>query len=141
MADQSQIPHVTAFGTAITEVVPDQLLWTIRVRNQGLMLEDVAKQHTKLVETVMTLLKNLKLEEKSIQTSRMEFGENWDHRSGARIRDGYFASTAISFKVVDFELDGKIWFSLAKTPEVTVENVTYDHSKRIKLPRFSGWLN
>ena len=132
IAAELQLPHVTVYGTATTEVVPDQLHWAIRVKIQGPELEDVAKQHAKAVESVLVLLQSLKIDKSAIQTSQMEFGENWEYRSSSRVRAGYISSTAISFKILDLDLYTKIWLALAKMSSVSVENVTYDHSKRIQ---------
>lgn len=130
-AQEIQLPHVTVFGTATTEVVPDQMLWSVRVENKGPLLENVAEAHAKLVQAVLALLKESKVEEKVIQTSRMEFGENWEFVSGSRVRDGYFASTEISFKVSELNLYKKLWLGLSKLPGTSVASVTYDHSRRI----------
>lgn len=130
--DETQLPHITVFGTAKTDVVPDQMIWSLKVENKGFELGSVASDHTKMVEAVLGFLKGLKVEEKTIQTSRMEFGENWEFKSSSRVREGYVASTAISFKITDFELYKRLWIGLAKIPSVTVEDVAYDHTKRIE---------
>lgn len=90
-AQEIHLPHVTVFGTATTEVVPDQMLWSVRVENKGPLLENVAEAHAMLVQAVLALLKESKVEGKVIQTSRMEFGENWEFVSGSRVREGYLA--------------------------------------------------
>jgi len=132
-ADEIQLPHITVYGTATTEVVPDQMIWSVRVQNRGAVLETVASDHAKNLQGTLSLLKDLKVDEKTTQTSRMEFGENWEYRSSSRVKEGYIASTDISFKITNFELYSKLWFGLAKQSAVSVENVTYDHTKRIEF--------
>ncbi len=131
-ADDIQLPHIMVYGTATTEVTPDEMIWSVKVQNMGASLEAVANEHTKNVGAVLRFLKESKVDDKTLQTSRMEFGENWEYRSNSRVREGYFASTSVSFKITDFELYEKLWIGLARMSAVSVEGVTYDHSKRIE---------
>jgi hypothetical protein len=61
----------------------------------------------------------------------MEFGENWEDRGRSRVKEGYFASTRISFRTSDLGTYKPLWLGLADVSGVTVEGVYYDHSKRI----------
>jgi uncharacterized protein YggE len=130
-AQETQPPHVTVYGTATTEVAPDQMVWSLKIENHGLKLDVIAAEHPKIVQAVLSLLKDSKVDEKTIQTSRMEFGERWEYKFQERVRDGYFAMTSVSFKITNFELYKKLWLGLAELPSVTVEPVTFDHTKRI----------
>lgn len=130
-AEETLPPHVTVYGTATTEVVPDQMVWSLKIENRGQKLDAVAGEHPKIVQAVLTLLKDSKVDEKTIQTSRMEFGEHWEYKFQERVHNGYFAMTSVSFKITDFELYKKLWLGLAELPSVTVEPVTFDHTKRI----------
>jgi uncharacterized protein YggE len=129
---ESQIPHITVYGTATTEVIPNQMKWFLRVENRGPGLDSVATEHTAAVSLVLGLLKKSKVEESSIQTSRMEFGENWEYRSSSRVREGYIASTQIYFKMTDFEGYTPLWSALSKLNTVSISSVAYDHSQRIQ---------
>src|SRR5262245_20694775 len=131
-ADELQTPHVTAFGTAVTEVVPDKMIWSLRVETRGQSLENVADKHSQTVQTVLDFLKKEGIEEKAMQTSRMELGENWEYQANSRIRNGYIASTEISFKLTDLNAYERLWKGLAKIPSVSVQGVSYDHTKRIQ---------
>src|SRR6266404_1717568 len=132
-ADETPTPRVTVYGTATTEVVPDQMLWSLRVENKGRVLEAVASEHTKRVQKVLEFLKQSKVGAKAIQTSRMEFGENWTYASSSssRVREGYVASTDIFFKTTDLDHYVPLWLGLADMPAVSVQNVSYDNTKRI----------
>jgi uncharacterized protein YggE len=130
-AEENPIPRVTVYGTATTEVVPDQMVWSLRVENKGSALEAVASEHARSVQKVLEFLKEGKVDPKAIQTSRMQFSENWTYRSNSRVREGYVASTQISFKTRDLERYAQLWLGLADMPVVSVETVTYDHTKRI----------
>jgi hypothetical protein len=125
-------PHVTVFGTATIEVIPDQMVWSLKIESKGPMLDVVAGEHAKAVEAVLNLLKDAKVEGKVIQTSHMEFGENREYRDSKWVKEGYFAATSVSFKITDFELYQKLWLGLAKIPQVSVESVEYDHTRRIE---------
>src|SRR5262245_61715875 len=130
-ADEVPPPHITVFGTATTDVVPDEMIWSLRAENKGPALESLASEHMKVVQTALDFLKKSKVDEKTIQSSRMEFGENWEYRSSSRMREGYVASTEIVFKITNLELYKTLWLGLAKMSSISVQAVTYDHTKRI----------
>ncbi|NLE37100.1 MAG: SIMPL domain-containing protein [Pirellulaceae bacterium] len=132
-ADDVRPPQVMVFGTATNEVVPDMMVWSLVVTNTGESLEKVAQRHSEVVAAVLTLLKDTKVPEETLQTARMEFGVNWTYRGNSWVREGYSASTRIAFKINDFGAYGALWMGLAKISEVSVESVSYDHSKRIDL--------
>ena len=35
LATENTLPHVTVFGTATTEVTPDQMVWHLTLKTQG----------------------------------------------------------------------------------------------------------
>jgi uncharacterized protein YggE len=78
LADEGQPPHITVFGTATAEVIPDTMVWFLNVENKGSTLENVAGEHTKAVQAALDFLKKSKVDEKTIQSSRTEFGQNWE---------------------------------------------------------------
>jgi uncharacterized protein len=126
-----ELPHITVFGTAITQVVPDQMLWYLTIRNQGSKVPAVAEQHTTVVGQVRAFLKQAGIKEADVQMANMEFGENWEYLSGSRVMEGYFASTVVTFRTSDLQKYKALWIGLAEIPGVTVNGVSYDHSKRI----------
>ena len=131
-AEEIDLPHITVSGTATTEVTPDQMVWSLKVQNKGASLEEVAQQHTDIVNRVLQFLKQSEVEEKTIQTSWMQFGENWVYRNRSRVKEGYYASTILSFKVKDLKKYKPLWIGLSRIERVSVEGVRYDHSKRIQ---------
>lgn len=106
--------------------------WHLSVRNEGGNLEEVAELHSKHVESVLALLKEMEIPAEEQQTARMEFGENWVCKNKSRIQEGYFASTEIFFKIKDLKKYKSLWVTLSKIDHVTVEGVYYDHSNRIE---------
>ncbi|MEW6368844.1 MAG: SIMPL domain-containing protein [Acidobacteriota bacterium] len=131
-AAENELPQVTVFGTATTQVTPDQMDWHLRVNNKGPKLPGVAEQHTTIVQQVMTLLKQCGIKDSDAQMSQMEFGENWEYRGESSVREGYFASTRISFRTREMATYRPLWLGLAEIPSLSVEGVNYDHSKRIE---------
>lgn len=126
------LPHVSVSGTATTEVVPDQMVWRLTVVSKGPKLPAVAEQQSKTVQRVLAFLKQTGIKDAEVQTSKMEFGENWEYRSGSQVREGYFASTTVAFLTSELDTYKPLWIGLADIPGVSVENVSYDHSKRIE---------
>ncbi|MBN2317603.1 MAG: SIMPL domain-containing protein [Acidobacteria bacterium] len=129
-ADDPDLPQIAVFGTATTMVTPDTLVWSLNVKNIDLDLEDAADEHNKLVKKVLSTLKKRGVSEKDIQTARMQFGDNID--LATRSKSGYYASTEVSFKTKDFSKYTSLWMDLAQTENVSIQNVTYDHSNRIQ---------
>jgi uncharacterized protein YggE len=63
----------------------------------------------------------------------MEFGDNMEYRFGSQVKEGYFASTIMRFHTSELEKYKPLWIGLADIPGVSVDNVSYDHSKRIEF--------
>ncbi len=124
-------PAVTVFGTATTEVTPDQMIWSLNVKNKSASLETAAKEHTATVQQVLNLFKDQKLPENKIQTAQMEFGENQEYKNNSWVQAGYYASTDIAFTLDDFKKYQPLWIALSRIPNVSVRAVRYDHSRRI----------
>ncbi|MFC1840121.1 SIMPL domain-containing protein [Thermodesulfobacteriota bacterium] len=131
-SDDFEIPHITVFGTAEEKVVPDKMLWNLQVMNKGQLLENVSKKHIDLVEKITRLLKSENIKD-DLQTTRMEFNENWVYKKSSRIKEGYFARTYITFSMTDFSKYKKIWLELAEIDGVSVMNISYDHTERISI--------
>ena len=126
-------PHVAVYGTAEIKVAPNEMDWRLTVRNEDKELPATAQRHAEIVNKVVKLLNSMNIEKDSLQTSRMQFGENWEYLTNRRTRSGFFASTDISFKITDLNLYEKLWFGLAQIKEVSIQNVEYGHSDRIRL--------
>ncbi len=125
-------PHVTVCGTATTEVTPDLMNWRLKIRNQEAGLEKVAQDHSASVKAALDYLNQQKLPMGSIQTSGMEFGENWVYKNRTKAKEGYLASTDISFKIIDLKKYKGLWIGISSLPNVSLPGVYYNHSKRIE---------
>lgn len=123
-------PHISVWGHAKKEVVPDEMHWQVTVANRGAELAEVSKTHTNLVKEVLTIMRKSASSEKDIQTSGMRFGENYVYRNNSRVKEGYNATTSISLKMTNFKHYEPLWLSLSTFPSVSVTNVSYDYSKK-----------
>ncbi len=131
-ADDTDPPRVTVFGTAKLEVVPDILNRSMQVKNTGPDVAEVAKVNAESVKSVLAFLKEQKLPEESIQTSGMQFGENWIYKNRERVKDGFEASTDISFKLTELDKYKDYWVGIPRLPNVFLNGVSFDTSKRIE---------
>jgi uncharacterized protein len=132
-AADDPLPHVSVFGTATTQVAPDQMVWHLTVQYKAGKLSSVADQQNKTVQQVLAFLKQTGVKDSEVQMSQMEFGENWEYINNSRVKQGYFASTVVSFRTSELGTYKPLWMGLAEIPGVTVNNVAYDHSKRIEF--------
>ena len=131
-ANDIELPHITVFGTSVAKVSPNEMQWDVLVRNRSQTLEIVAKEHIDIVMKVTTFLKASAVKEEDLQTSRMAFGENWEYKNRSRIKEGYYALTHITFTLAEFDNYEKIWLGLSRISNVSIRNVFYDHTERIK---------
>jgi len=131
-AGDADPPRIVVYGTATTMVKPDQMLWQLTVSNQGSDLPIVAKAHATIVEGVLALLRDNGILEEDLQTTRMEFGDNLVYQDGRQSKQGYRATTVVSFKLNDFQKYSELWIELSKRNYVSVNRVSYDHTERIE---------
>ena len=132
-ATDIELPHIAVYGTAVLEITPDEMLWDLNITNKASSIEAAAAQHSEIVQSVIVFLGKANIANDDIQTSRMRFGENWEYKNNSRVREGYFASTLISFTLTAFEKYQNLWSGLANIKNVSIQNVNYDHSKRIEF--------
>ena len=131
MAEEIDIPHIAVFGTAITEITPDKMIWYLNASNKALELDKTASDHSVIIKNVLGFLKEMNIPQDKIQTSRMNFGENWVYRNQSRVKEGYEANTFISFTVEDLNIYNKLWMGLSKISGISISSISYDSSKRI----------
>ncbi|MCK5834114.1 MAG: SIMPL domain-containing protein [Lentisphaeria bacterium] len=132
-AEKNQLPNVSVTGVATEKVAPDVMNWQLRIESKGADVTLVAADHTKTAAVVLGILKSFKVSSDKTQTTGMSFGEEWRYRSGSRVKEGYKASTNISFQLKDFSSYSGLWTKLSTVKNVSVSNVSYDYSKRKAL--------
>jgi uncharacterized protein YggE len=125
--------HIGVYGTATIEVIPNQMIWMLTARNINPSSAGAAKAHETTVGEVLAFLKQNRIAESKIQTSRMQLSENMKFVRGESIQDGYLASTDIQFTLADLSRYASIWTGLSGISGVRVNNVSLDHSDRIKF--------
>jgi uncharacterized protein YggE len=130
-AEEIDIPHIAVFGTAITEITPDKMIWYLNASNKALELDKTAFDHSVIIKEVLGFLKEMNIPQDNIQTSRMNFGENWVYRNKSRVKEGYEANTFISFTVEDLNIYNELWMGLSKISGISIASISYDSSKRI----------
>ena len=133
LAEHFDVPHVSVYGTATSDVVPDLMRWQLGVRSTGKTVNDVAGLHDKNVANVIAFLKREEIEERKIQTSQLQLAEDLEFRNGTRTKKGYYASTSIIFESKTLEAYRNLWMGLSKLATVTIGGVTFDTSKRIEV--------
>lgn len=127
------VPHISVYGTATTDIVPDLMEWQVNVRTTGKTVPTVAEAHDKNVALVLAFLKREEIDEKETQTSRLQLAEDVDYRGGTRVKKGYFASTTIAFESKTLEAYRELWTGLSKLEMVTIQGVSFDSSRRIEV--------
>ncbi|WP_018970107.1 SIMPL domain-containing protein [Rubritalea marina] len=119
------LANVQVIGSASKRLIPNQMLWTMKVENRGKELEAVADEHLKITASLLKFLNEQGLEKNAIQTSQMEFGENMVYRNRERIKEGYVAATTVRFILKDFSLYQPLWKGAAKLGKVSIQSVDY----------------
>jgi hypothetical protein len=130
-ADEFSAQHITVFGTATIEVAPDQMQWLLTVRTTDPQSERAALAHGGEIAAVLSFLRSRGIAETTIQTSRMQLGENWTQSQGPRVRDGFFASTDVSFTLANLDDYAAVWTGLAALPGVSVHHAELGLADRI----------
>ena len=128
------IPHVVVFGTAKTEVAPDELHWNISLKTLGGTVAEVSSNHTDDVSSVLNYLKKSGLSGDDVKTSNMQLNENVVYRNNSRLKEGYFAFTSIRFKTtIESHSYLEYWKQLASFNNLTINSVVFALSNRIAI--------
>lgn len=129
---ETDLPHITVYGTAEEMVVPDELNWSLSVKTVGASVEEAATNHLQNVSAVLSYLNGC-IPKDEIKTSRMQLNENWVYRDKNRLKEGYCASTAISFKSKDFSKYTELWRQLAKFDNLSIGQVSFGISNLLEI--------
>ena len=132
-AADNATPQITVSGTATTMVEPNILRWRLRVMHTADDIEEVAAMHSSNVANALGILAEAGVAESDIQTSRMQFGENWVFRDSSDVMEGYFARTDVAFETESIDMYSSLWRQFASAPGVSVTHVGFDHSDRIGI--------
>lgn len=130
-ADELNIPHVSVYGTAVLDVVPNEMHWVLAIETKGAEVAQVASAHDKNVDKLLSFLKKNRIEEKKTQTSQIQLRENWEYRGNSRIKVGYIASTTVTFETDKIDRYRDLWLGVSKLDNIRVNHIKFDHSGRI----------
>ncbi len=133
VAADVDLPHVAVFGTATAQVQPDLLRWRLSVDRVGAEVAEVADAHAADVAAVLGFLKQQGIPAKDIQTAHVELSEHHVYRKDSRVKEGYEASTAVSFTSKDLGQYRTLWLGLSRLNGVSVKAATWDSSRRIPV--------
>jgi uncharacterized protein YggE len=132
-AADTETPRVIAFGMAVTQAKPDMLRWNLTVSNKGAELSSVSEIHLSRTDAVLRLLSRKRVRPEETQTSGMRFSENKVWRNNTHVMEGYLATTQVLFTTRNLEDYRDTWIELSRIDGVSVTNVTWDVSDRIKI--------
>lgn len=130
---QPDVPHVTVFGTAVTEVEPNELRWHLTVWNQGADVAKVAEEHSARASTVLRFLRTSGVQEKHVQTAHMNLAEHREMIGNSWVKQGYRAQTQIVFRTQNVAGYRDLWLGLARLDGVTVEGVHWEFTERPRV--------
>jgi uncharacterized protein len=131
--DSLAIPHIAVTGTAVTQVTPNEMKWRLQIETKGPEVEAVAKEHLQNVVSLLQFLRSQDIDERELQSSRMQLRENWEYRVSSRMRDGYIASTDVGFTANKLETYSALWTGIAQQKNTSVSGVEFETADRIRL--------
>jgi uncharacterized protein YggE len=132
-AREDTVPAVTVFGTAITQVKPDLLRWRLTVTNRAPDVATVSEQHTAYTAALLRLLSEKGIRPEEMQTTGMRFAEHREYRDRGAIKDGYDATTQVSFTMRKFTDYREMWLGLSRLAGVMVDSISWDTTTRIEV--------
>ena len=117
---ENPAPSIRVLGVAEERVPPDQLRLSCSIRSEGKDLAAVATANRERATEITKLLRDQGLGEAELTTGSASFGEHTEYKNGRHIKLGYIATTSISVATDKLDLHDKLWFELAKFPEVSI---------------------
>lgn len=107
--DQQNNYQITVSGEGKVYAKPDVALISLGVTTTGLTVADVTTKNTDKMSAVIDAIKNLKIDEKDIQTTNYNLTPlyNWAEKGG-RIFQGYTLDQNIKVKIKDFTKIGDL---------------------------------
>jgi hypothetical protein len=127
------LPHITVYGSAVTEVAPDLMRWQLEVVNRGADVAAVAAEHAARTTAVLAYLKEAGILPTETHTARMHIRENWVTRNNQRVQEGFRASTNVTFTASDLTAYQDLWIGLSQLDGVDIDYVSWDSSQRVEV--------
>lgn len=109
MLDQQNSNQITVSGEGKVYAKPDIAVVNLGVTTQKATVADAIKSNTEKMNAVIAAVKNLKIDEKDIQTTNYNLSPHYNYtdKSGS-IFDGYTLSQNIQVKIRDFTKIGDV---------------------------------
>jgi uncharacterized protein len=136
-AEAEQPRTITVSGQGEIQAEPDRALLSLGIESHKPKMEDARAEVTKVVDAVLKLTRELKIDEKYVRTTRINVQPeyNWDNNARERNLIGYYVSRQVEVDLRDLDKLGKL---LERSFDVGVNQVgepRLDSSKRRDLER------
>ncbi|MCX6722813.1 MAG: SIMPL domain-containing protein [Candidatus Staskawiczbacteria bacterium] len=113
--DLQNVNQITVSGEGKIYAKPDVAIISVGVTTTATTVADVTKSNTEKMNAVIEVVKNLKIDEKDIQTTNYNLTPNYNYTQNAdRVFQGYILEQNIQVKIRDFTKIGDV---LSKTSE------------------------
>lgn len=132
-ADGFELPHVSVYGTSELEVAPNLMIWNLSIVSKGFEVPKVAEEQDKKLQKLLSYLRAEEIEDRDINTTRINLRENRVYRKNSYVKEGYIASTDIVFEISDLNKYRSLWIGLSTFDGLSIQSTSFDTSKRIEL--------
>jgi len=107
--DQQNTDRITVSGVGKIYAKPDVAVINLQITTERTTVAEVTKSNTEKMNAVIEAVKDLKIEEKDIQTINYSLSPNynWTESSG-RVFTGYILNQTIEVKIRDFTKIGDV---------------------------------
>lgn len=128
---------ITVSGQGEIQAEPDRALVSLGIESRKLKMEEARAEVTKIVDAVLKLTRDLKIDQKHVRTTRINVQPeyNWNNDARERSLIGYYVSRQIEVDLRDLDKLGDL---LERSFDLGVNQVgepRLDSSKRRELER------
>jgi uncharacterized protein YggE len=129
------VPHIQVSGIGTVETQPQLLRWQIEIKNEGLDITELAKLHNLDVSRALKKISQLGVLDKKVQTNRPRLSERYIRKNNNSVKDGFVASTQISFELLDLNKYHEVWLVLSSIEGLRIHDSSWgiDVSHELKL--------
>ena len=137
-AAESDHPRtITVSGQGEIQAEPDRAVISLGIESRKLKMEEARAEVTKVVDAVLKLTRELKIDQKYVRTTRINVQPeyNWDNNASERKLIGYYVSRQVEVDLRDLDKLGRL---LERSFDIGVNQVgepRLDSSKRRDLER------
>jgi len=123
---QNYPQEISVSGEGKKYAKPDVAILVLGVKDQGSDISKIVKNNTQKMNTIISEIKKMGIEEKDIQTTQYTISPdyNWTEKEG-RVFKGYIVNQEITIKVRDFEKIGRILDKATSNGANEVRNIQF----------------